>query len=357
MSGNNPAELSQEVLIDGKKYKLTGTVDFSDLQITKVDDDIPDPEPPTNPPTEPGTEPPVVVLPPTTQPTEGTIKPGGWGADLINKDKWHVVNMRDFPEQFKVVDGAGKNVATNFKTKEVAENFIAYFKVNPFPPTTTQPPIEPPVEPEKPTEPPASGTGVDKNGVKLLVSDGKTITYDYEKDTRKGKNDGIRYNMKNVGKWEQSEVTGYFKFEKDPVDDEVSIKWSQVPHSGRNMVNCYDSGVSIKNGKTRLRMELKHPDYSGALATGQGSPLKDKWIGYKGIKTVGTDGSVTIKLYQDTGDNEGDKPANQWKEIFSHVDKKYKINGPHPELTLRVDDPGKKGQKNLREKWISAAKI
>src|SRR5207344_931771 len=116
--------LSQKVLINGDEYELKGNVDFSNLTIKLVGVDTPDPE-----------VPPVVTDP--TKPTEGKVKEGGWGANLDKKDEWKVVNMKDFPEQFKIVDAAGKNVATNFKTKEVAENFIAYFKTHPFPPEDT----------------------------------------------------------------------------------------------------------------------------------------------------------------------------------------------------------------------------
>jgi hypothetical protein len=337
------ANISQKVIIDGIEYELKGKVDFTNMTIKKVNDNVPDPEPSPRP--EPNPSDP-------TKPVEGTVKEGGWGANLSDKNAWHVVNMRDFPEQFKVVDAAGKNVATNFTKKETAEGFIAYFKVNPFPPVdTTNPTPEPGPEPT-PT-PPVTGSGTDKYGVKFLASNGQTVVYEVKNNFR---DDGKRFDMKGGDDWTQSEITGYFRFTQDPVDDEVSAKWSQVPHSGSNMVNCYDSGVSVQTGKSRLRMELKHPEYSSALATGQGVPLNDKFIGYKGIKTVGSDGSVTIELYQDTGDNET-KPSNTWKKIFSHKDTKYKITGAHPYLTLRIDDPAKQGQKNLEAKWISCAKI
>ena len=69
--------------------------------------------------------------PPILKPAEGTyvVKPGGWGA-LENPNTWKVVNMRDFPELFKVVDAPGKNVATNFATEALAQQYITYFKAN-----------------------------------------------------------------------------------------------------------------------------------------------------------------------------------------------------------------------------------
>lgn len=335
------ANLKQTVVIDGKKYLLEGDVDFSKMTIKKIEDNIPDPEPGPGPvPTDP------------TKPTEGTIKPGGWNADLVNKDAWHVVNMRDFPEQFKVVDAAGKNVATNFTKKETAEGFIAYFKVNPFPPEDTTTPTPTP-EPGPTPEPTPGGSGTDKYGTKLLVSDGKEVVYEVKNNFR---DDGKRFDMKVGDDWTQSEITAYFRFTKDPVDDEVSAKFSEVPHSGSNMTNCYDLGLDIQSGKTRMRFEAKHPEYSGNIGGGQGTPQGTKWFGYKAAKIVNSDGTVTIKYWQDTGDNET-KPSNNWKEVYSHTDSKYKRTGAHPHLTFRVDDPQKQGQQNLEARWISAAKI
>lgn len=330
--------IDEEVLIDGKKYRFQGTVDFSNLTIKRIDGDqppVPDPEPgPTDP----------------TKPTEGTIKPGGWGADLVNKSAWKVVNMRDFPEQFKVVDAAGKNVATNFTTQQVAENFVAYFQTHEFPPKDEDPTPEPP----GPGPTPTPGVGTDKYGTKLLVADGSTIEYKYNENFRP---DGKRFDFRIDGATKGTEAQGYFRFTSNPVDDEVSIKWSEKSHSGSNEVQCYDSGVGIKDGKTRMRFENPHPNYSGNLGGGQGVPLNDKFIGYKGIWTPNADGSVTVKLYQDAGNNEGATPANEWKEVYNYTDTKYKRNGPHPEVTMRIDDPAKKGQKNLEAKWLSVAKI
>jgi hypothetical protein len=337
MAETAKAKLDEIVSIDGKKYKFTGDVDFSNLKIEKIGDDVPNPDPEPQDP---------------AKPTEGFIKPGGWGADLVNKAAWKVVNMKDFPEQFKVVDAAGKNVATNFTAQKIAENFIAYFQTHEFPPKDTNPTPEPGPTPE-PNPNPTPGSGVDKNGVKLLVSNGGEITYEVKNNFR---DDGKRYDV-NVGQWPSSEATAYFRFTKDPVDDEVSIKWSEKSHSGSNDVQCYDTGTDIKSGKTRMRFENPHPSYSGNIGGGQGSPQGTKWIGYKGVKQVNADGTVTIKLWQDTGDNEGDKPANQWKETYSHTDSKYKRTGAHPYVTFRVDDPGKNGQKNLEIKWVSVAKV
>jgi len=346
---DNSANLNQRVLINGVEYELKGKVDFSDLTITKTGT-VPPTEPPVdpgNPPTEPPTDPGTGT---EVDPNTGTRKEGTkWSKNPGDPSTWKVIEMTDADKAglYKIVDKDGLNIIADIPSKDTAYKLVEYFKTHPFPPVTTEPPTNPPTEPPAP-----GGSGTDKYGTKLLVSDGKEVIYEVKNNFR---DDGKRFDVK-VGEWAQSEATGYFRFTKDPVDDEVSIKWSEMSHSGSNNVQCYDSGVEIKTGKARLRFENPHPNYSNSLGSGQGAPLSTKFIGYKGTKTVSGD-SVTIKLYQDTGDNEGDKPANQWKEIFSYTDNKYKRTGAHPYVTLRIDDPAKNGQKNLEAKWISVARI
>ena len=95
--------------------------------------------------------------PPIIKPAEGTyvIKPGGWGAGE-NPNGWKIVNMRDFPELFKVVDPADRNVATNFASEAIAKQYIDYFKSNweeEDDPQAGEPGAEEkPIEPSKPAE-------------------------------------------------------------------------------------------------------------------------------------------------------------------------------------------------------------
>jgi hypothetical protein len=283
------------------------------------------------------------------KPVEGKIKPGGWGAKN-DANSWQVAKMKDNPNLFKIVDDQNMNVATDFSNEQSAQNFIAYYKKNKFPPEETgilQ----------------SGGNGITKYGVKLTYSDGQKTLYDHEVDPRPGKDDGIRYNFNGLkkGEFASAELIGYFKFTKDPVDDEVSGKFSYMSHSDHNEVQCYDMGVGIQEKKSRLRFENPHPDYTGNLAEGQKDPvlLNDKWIGYKFIKKVNPDGTILCEAYQDVGDNEGEKPANNWVRIFTHTDDEFKKGNP-PDghaVTLRIDDPEKEGQKNLRAKWISLSQI
>lgn len=317
---------------------------------------------PISPLPEPVEEPP--------RPTDGRIKVNndtnvqGWGADYTKGAKfWKVEQMKTNNRFYKIVDKKGVNVADMFHSPANAEVFIKWYQWKQGDNAGKEGDNIPDPDPEPNPNPgpgpaPVEGKGVDKFGVKLLAADGSVIDYDVEKDTRSGKNDGIRWNWKLDGA-KQSEATGYFRFTKDPVDDEVSVKWSEKSHSGSAEVQCYDSGVSIKSGEARIRFENPHPDYTKELGgtNSGGIPLGTKWVGYKGIKRVNADGTVTIELYQDQGNNEGDKPANEWKRIFTFTDNKYKRTGAHPYVTIRVDDPKKQGQKNLEEKWLSAAVI
>ena len=67
--------------------------------------------------------------------------------------------MRDFPELFKVVDPADRNVATNFTSEAIAKQYIDYFKSNweeEDDPQAGEPGAE-----EKPTEPSKPAEGAD----------------------------------------------------------------------------------------------------------------------------------------------------------------------------------------------------
>lgn len=275
-----------------------------------------------------------------TKPTEGTIKPGGWGANP-DPNTWKVTKMINPNTQFKVVDSANTNVATNFTTEKIAQQFIDYMKTIPVPP---------PVNPD-PTNPPATGMGA--FGVKSIKGNGKIHT-EYKLNNRE---DGKRRDFTSIGT-KGVEITGYFALDK-AIDDEVSGKTSTLSHSGDNRTDCYDMGVSTKGGRSRIRFEQIHPNYTSNLGEGHtpAPALGNKFIGYKFLKYVNADGTVTCQVLVDTGDNEGDKPANEWKEIFKWTDTKYKIGVVQKFATIRIDDPAKNGLTQLREKWIHAQEI
>ena len=142
---------------------------------------------------------PELPQPPIVKPAEGTyvVKPGGWGA-LENPNTWKVVNMRDYPDLFKIVDAPGKNVATNFATEALAQQYITYFKANWE--EEDDPQQNEPGVPEEQPKPPHPATGEDGPykaiGEELEgVKRGPTIRH-----YQSGKDDDktIEMNVKNI---------------------------------------------------------------------------------------------------------------------------------------------------------------
>ena len=71
------------------------------------------------------------------------------------------------------------------------------------------------------------------------------------------------------------------------------------------------------------------------------------------------DKAMISEIWIDDGNNEGDKPANKWKRTSQFIEKKYvflDLLTDHCE-TIRIDDPQKKGLKQLVEKWIFCANL
>ena len=552
-------QFNEIVTINGEEYDLKGNVDFSNITITKSSDgNIPDPEPPK----------------PSTKPTEGTVKKGGWGANLDKKDEWKVVAMKDNPSLWKIVDAAGKNVATEFSKKEIAESFITYFKTHPFPPEDTTPPDVPPVDPNQPpvvstgdgpypqkvgsktlqseqrgpttrhyasgkpddetieknvkdipyrnyqwvvettikemehddtislkfggqhttgngwwdcgvgiydgqtclgsepkhpstnlcvvkgpkigdirnkkiriagvffeendhielwtnlgdgwkkqvegdhidnlkpdhskghetqeridgykkgnvpelhfavvqeiepkgavvtppeppvvtppveppvvTPPPVTGSGTTKDGVKIPYETTGKMEYEFRNNDR---DDGKRmdFNSLKAGEYVNSAVLGYFSLKNVP-EDEVSGKFSAMPHSGDGaQTDCYDMGVKNKGGDTRIRFEHLHPNYTGALSTGdKGKSLGEKFLGYMFVRKNQPNGNVLCEIWQDQGDNEGSAPSNSWVKLFSWEDDKYKITSYKDghQITIRVD--GSNIVKEMKLKWLALVEL
>ncbi|MDR4491342.1 MAG: discoidin domain-containing protein [Candidatus Nitrosocosmicus sp.] len=285
---------------------------------------------------------------PTPEPEDkGRVKEGGWGSVDDNPNNWKVVHMKDDNRLLKVVDKDGVNVADNFKTLEGAKKFIAEAIKN----------YKPKPEPKPTPTPQPSGQNVTKDGVQLLYKP-KEISYKHSQNFR---DDGKRYDF-NCGEnknFTNVELIGYFRFKDGKaVDDEISGKCRGGEHHSGSSPKTYDMGIEIKTGKARYRTEDKHPEYEKGTAkdteSGQGIPLKGKFVGYKFVcKNAEDNKSVNLQIWQDQGDNEGEKPANAWKLISNwNVTKPLWLIPPkdHQE-TLRVDDPGKNGQKNLEIKW------
>lgn len=310
------------------------------------------------------------------KPVEGFIKDEGkgWGA---NKDPktWEVVNMKDPPVLFKIIDNKAINVATNFSTKETAQYYIDYY-TSIFTGSQDEKPQEPEPEPEpEPGEPPAvAGESVTKDGVKVPVKIIEGWNYSVREDWRDG---GARFNQTGPGSTSLVTV-GYFTASADE-GDEVSSKDLMGRHTGNAgdpdsyMGGGYDLGISVSGKKPRMRAENPHPKYTDTLEnpilSKDGLSFVGAWRGMMTVVTQEPEG-VRIEWYQDQGDNET-KPANKWVKLYEYFDTgqiaKIKKSGFEGNLFPIRDLKHTKGTNQtvwridntpgLKQKWIASAKI
>jgi hypothetical protein len=231
----------------------------------------------------------------------------------------------------------------------------------PTPPDVTPPtpPTPPDVEPPVPPVPPQpGGSGVTRDGVKIPYETTGKFEYIFRHNDR---DDGKRMDFNNLkaGEYVNAVVLGYFAFPQDNApDDEVSGKFSAMPHSGSNRTECFDMGTGIKDGATRIRYEASHPDYTGDLGNGEkGLPLKTKYIGYMYARKNLPNGNVLCEQWQDQGDNEGSTPSNKWVKLFSWEDPKYTFKDYKDGhgVTIRVD--GNNVVKDMKLKWLALVEI
>ncbi len=241
-----------------------------------------------------------------TTPTDdlGYIKPGGWGAST-DVSKYKVVNMKNPPEQFKVVDDKGVNVIVNFKTAKGAQDYITAHQGTPVPPPVTCPPgqhkdASGKCVPDVITPP--GPTGVDQFGIRKIHPDkpgGRFETNfvgrEFERHYASGKpsENSFEYNQKaaSADKNSDVEVTFYEKINgfKTNEPDTVSVKLTGPDHQDGNC--CWvipefqtDGGA----GKT-LETEKPHPTNHGVNPkplSPLGGSLIGKWIGIKAITYV-----------------------------------------------------------------------
>lgn len=354
---NNKANLLQKVLINGVEYELKGKVDFSDLTITKTGTTVPPTEPPIDP-TKPPTD-------PAVDPNTGTRKEGTkWSKNPGDPSTWQVIEMTDADKAglYKIVDKDGLNIIADIPSKDTAYKLVEYFKTHPFPPTETEPPTEPtdPTNPptEPPTQPPVTGSGVTKDGVKIPYETTGKIEYTFKHNDR---DDGKRMDFNNLkaGEYVNAAVVGYFAFPKDNApNDEVSGKFSAMPHSGSNRTECFDMGTGIKDGATRIRYESVHPEYTGDLGKGdKGLPLKTKYIGYMYVRKNLPNGNVLCEQWQDQGDNEGSAPANKWVKLFSWQDPKYQFKDYKDGHTITIRVDGSNVVDDMKLKWLALVEL
>ena len=128
-------------------------------------------------------------------------------------------------------------------------------------------------------------------------------------------------------------------------DNEVSVRWSIAPHYGDNIVKCFDVGYYIATGKTRIRYEHQHPEYTNALAVGgtPGEPITEPRVFSKlmFVKLDLPNNNETVFQVAQQQQEPGDSNSSSWKELFHYVDRDHYVD-EYPigaQIAIKVKDP------------------
>jgi len=293
-------KISATFTVGGRTFKVDGDVNLKFTEI--VGPIVPDPEPPT-------------TTDPTKPPTEGTVKKGGWGANMDPK-VWVRTVMKDFPDQFKVTDGA-KNVATNFKTTEAADNFIKYFQRHPelvstFFDTDTDDNDDGENHNENfkgvdnPTET-IVGPYPMKAGSKQL---GSTVRGPTTRNYASGKpsDETIERNTKGIP-YKKHQAIAKTTF---PAKLEHSDNWTIKIGGDHNTNGWFDNGIEMTSGQSCLGTEKKHPSTDSCVIEGEkvGSLLGKTCYQCN----VWDQATNKVELWFKEGD------AGQWKKLVEGTD-------------------------------------
>lgn len=226
----------------------------------------------------------------------GYVKPGGWGSKDTNAANWKIVNMKDIPALFKVVDSAGVNVATNFKTQAGAQAYIDAAKTVP-----TGCPAGQHLDPATNkcvADLPAPSGNKDQFGVLKIYADkpgGETNTKfvleEKERHYASGKpsEDSCEYTATASSNDHNSDVefTCYEKingFKSSP--DTISDKLTGPPHQDGAKSWVIAEFMTDGSAKATFETEYPHPDYQKIdpkPATSIGGSIVGKWFGHKAI--------------------------------------------------------------------------
>ena len=170
------------------------------------------------------------------------------------------------------------------------------------------------------------------------------------------RDDGKRFDFTSLGTaLKNYELRGYFAW-NNPADDECSGKLGGGKHSSGSRPQCYDIGVDLNSGQSRLRIEDEHPSgYETIGPGGKGVGMSSNFVGYNFIKWNQTNG-VRLEVWQDTGSN-GSAPSNQWNKVGEWLDNEYNWQDPPSDhqATIRID--GNNGASGLQWKWIALQEI
>lgn len=174
--------------------------------------------------------------------------------------------------------------------------------------------IKPPVD--QPPQPP--GTSTTKDGVTIPF---KVKEFKYDHNDR-----GTRYDFRH-GSGTSMVMIGYFKTSGN---DDVSAKILGGRHSDSAKYDgcCYIPAINTSSGGGKFRVECPHPDYGDVDLDfeGNGKGYNNGFVGTMAVAIQKPDG-VIIQMWQDQGDNDGDKPANEWVKVLEVFDDGNKARG------------------------------
>ena len=235
---------------------------------------------------------------PDQVPDPGYVKPGGWQGNP-NADTWVVVNMKAPPDQFKIVDDKGVNIATGFHTKVGAQSYIATHKANPKPCPIGQHMNGLGVC--VPDGPPPTGT-VNKFGIIKRHPDKvggeintKFVLEEKERHYRSGKASewSMEYTATASSKEHNSDVecTFYTKINGFKTNEADSISDKETGPAHKDGACCWVIPDFMTDGSASktLETEKPHPNNHGVNPkplTSIGGSIVGKWFGHKAITWV-----------------------------------------------------------------------
>jgi hypothetical protein len=264
---------------------------------------------------------------------------------------WKVVNMKNPPDMFKVVDDEGINVADNFKTEAGAQAYIDSKKSGA-------------PQPEPVPTPPVTG-GKDPLGIVMIMASKQGGRWETKfenevkwRNYRTGKKSEWSNEYKNRAGTpiRDAETTYYVKVTdfKNSVDT-FSLKRRSGNHSSNNPTEgtCYDFEIMTDGSdKKTLEVERPHPkmhDCHQRPLFPINASLIGKWIGIKTVDVNVTENGkegVYLAQYVDFPVLDIEKPPNNWRLRYEVTDtgqlEKGLITKPFGDVSVsRIDGIGK----------------
>lgn len=205
-----------------------------------------------------------------------------------------------------------------------------------------------------------TAAATDVNGVRMMYANSGNFDYDWEIP---GNSDSMRWDLTNPPL--NAEMTGYF-MKSSPSSDTISCKIRGGRHtdSAQNDGCCYIPQFPTTGGSMEFQIECPHPNNHDCSISGQSgsSTSLDQWHGYKVAWWNDSNNCVHIEAWNDTGNNSGSTPTNNWVKVFTHVDcdgncgnidtPLTRPKGSTSQCTFRIDN-----NSGTDGKWLSIVEI